>query len=319
MPAHYDAAATHRLLDYPGLVDALAAMYRAGVDEVARLGLKQPLSDGHQNDWLILPAWQYGARFGVKLVSVFPGNAEKGLASILGLYALFDGATGEPLATIDGAALTLRKTAANSALAARHLARDDVETLTMLGAGELAPHLAMAHATVRPSLRRILIWNRSRPAADSMATRLADEPATHGREIAATDDLEAAIRQADLVSAATMTRTRLIRGEWLRQGAHVDLVGGFRPDMREADDAALLRSRLFCDARFTAVAECGDLCDPIARGVIDEAAITDLFQLARGERPGRQTSDQITLFKSGGGGHEDLATAGYLVARAAQG
>ncbi len=319
MPTHYDAAATHRLLDYPGLVDALEAMYRAGVDEVARLGLKQKLQDGRQNDWLILPAWQHGARFGIKLVSVFPNNAAQGLASIQGLYALFDGNNGLPLATIDGAALTLRKTSANSALASRLLAREDVETLVMLGAGELAPHLAMAHATVRPSLRRILIWNRSRPAAEAMAARLAAEPATRHCAIAPTDELEAAIRQADLVSAATMTKAPLIRGEWLKPGAHVDLVGGFRPDMREADDATVLRARLYCDARFTAVAEAGDLCDPIGRGIIDEAAITDLFQLARGERPGRQSDDEITLFKSGGGGHEDLASAGYLVKRAAQG
>jgi alanine dehydrogenase len=319
MPIHYDAAAAHRLLDYPGLVDALDAMYRAGVDEVARLGLKQKLPDGRQNDWLILPAWQYGKHFGVKLVSVFPGNAQKGLASILGLYALFDGETGTPLATIDGAALTLRKTAANSALASRQLARNDVETLVMLGAGELAPHLAMAHATVRPSLRRILIWNRTRAAADAMAARLAGEPATRNCAIVPTDDLEAAIRKADLVSAATMTKTPLIRGAWLKPGTHVDLVGGFRPDMREADDEAVLRARLFCDARFTAVAEAGDLCDPLERGIIDDAAITDLFQLARRERPGRQSNDEITLFKSGGGGHEDLATAGYLVSRAAQG
>ena len=319
MPIHYDAVAAHRLLDYPGLVDALEGMYRAGVDEVARLGLKQPLPDGRQNDWLILPAWQYGKHFGVKLVSVFPGNAQKGLASILGLYALFDGETGTPLATIDGAALTLRKTAANSALASRQLARNDVETLVMLGAGELAPHLAMAHATVRPSLRRILIWNRTTASAEAMAKRLASEPATRNCAIAPTDDLEAAIRKADLISAATMTKTPLVRGNWLKPGTHVDLVGGFRPDMREADDDAVLRARLFCDARFTAVEEAGDLNDPLERGIIDDAAITDLFQLARRERPGRQSNDEITLFKSGGGGHEDLATAGYLVSRAAQG
>ena len=319
MPVHYDAATTHRLLDYPGLADALEAMYCAGVDEVARLGLKQPLPDGRQNDWLILPAWQHGKHFGVKLVSVFPNNAAQGLASILGLYALFDGQNGKPVATIDGAALTLRKTAANSALASRQLARKDVETLVMLGAGELAPHLAMAHATVRPSLRRILIWNRTAAGAEAMAKRLAAEPATRNCAIAPTDDLEAAIRNADLVSAATMTKTPLIRGEWLKPGTHVDLVGGFRPDMREADDDAVLRARLFCDARFTAVAEAGDLCDPLERGIIDDAGITDLFQLARGERPGRQSNDEITLFKSGGGGHEDLATAGYLVTRAAQG
>jgi ornithine cyclodeaminase len=319
MLQHFDAEATHRRLDYPGLVDALEAMYRAGVDRVERIALNQPLPEGGQNDWLILPAWQYGSHFGVKLVSVFPGNAAKGLASVLGLYALFDGATGQPLATADGAALTLRKTAANSALACRHLARSDAETLVMLGAGALAPHLAMAHATVRPSLRRILVWNRSRAAAEAMAERLAGDPITRRLAVSVADDREEAIRRADIVSAATMSKTPVIEGAWLRPGAHVDLVGGFRPDMREADDAAIRRAHLFCDARFTAVAECGDLTDPIARGIVREADITDLFQLARGERPGRRDASEITLFKSGGGGHEDLATAGYLVRSGAQG
>jgi ornithine cyclodeaminase len=312
VPVHVDVDETHRLLDYPGLVDALDRMYATGIDNVARFGLQQPLSDGRQNDWLLLPAWQYDRHFGIKLVSVFPGNQAKGLASIQGLYALFDGSNGLPLATIDGAALTLRKTAANSALGARYLARDDVETMVMLGAGALAPHLVMAHATVRPSLRRLRIWNRSRASADAMAKRLAGENATRHLDIAVVDDREAAIREADLVSAATMSKDPVIEGAWLRPGTHVDLVGAFRPDMREADDATVTGARLFCDARFTAVAECGDLCDPIARGIVDEPAITDLFQLASHTRPGRQSAGEITLFKSGGGGHEDLATAQYL-------
>jgi alanine dehydrogenase len=309
---------THRLLDYPGLIDALDGMYRDGVDAVTRLGLNQPLPGRKQNDWLILPAWQYGRNFGVKLVSVFPGNAARGLASILGIYALFDGETGMPLAIIDGAALTLRKTAANSALAARYLARDDVRRMAMLGAGALAPHLVMAHVTVRPSIERLSIWNRSRDRAEAMAGRLAGETITRDLNIEIADSAEAAIRKADIVSAATMSKEPVIWGEWLRPGMHLDLVGAFRPDMREADDAALTRSRIFCDARFTAVAECGDLCDPLARGVIVDGDITDMFQLARGERPARTSADDITFFKSGGGGHEDLATAQYLVSRGAQ-
>lgn len=317
MPQHFDAIATHGHLDYPGLIDALEAMYRDGVDLVERKVLSEKQA-GLQNDWLLLPAWQFGRHFGIKLVSVFPGNSEKGLASILGLYALFDGQTGRPLATIDGAALTLRKTAANSALACRHLARPDAETLVMIGAGELAPHLAMAHATVRPSLRRLWIWNRTRAAAERMAERLAGDPITHHLAISVVDDREDAIRRADIVSAATMSKTPVILGEWLKPGTHVDLVGAYRPDMREADDAAVTRARIFCDARFTAAADCGDLTDPLARGLLRDEDIADLFQLARNERPGRQSEGEITLFKSGGGGHEDLATAQYLVRRALQ-
>jgi ornithine cyclodeaminase len=318
MLRNVDAGETHRLLDYPGLIDALDGMYKSGVDAVTRLVLNETLPGQKQNDWLILPAWQYGRNFGVKLVSVFPGNAARGLASILGIYALFDGATGMPLAVIDGAALTLRKTAANSALAARYLARKDVRRMAMLGAGALAPHLVMAHCSVRPSIEHLTIWNRSRDKAAAMAEWLAGEPATRHLTIAIADTAEAAIREADIVSAATMSKQPVVFGDWLRPGTHLDLVGAFRPDMREADDRALARSRIFCDARFTAAAECGDLCDPLARGIIDDKDITDLFQLARGERPARRSADEITVFKSGGGGHEDLATAQYLVSRSVQ-
>ncbi|MEX2296015.1 MAG: ornithine cyclodeaminase family protein [Dongiaceae bacterium] len=318
MLRNVDADETHRLLDYPGLIDALDAMYRAGVDAVTRLVLHETLPGQKQNDWLILPAWQYGKNFGVKLVSVFPENQQRGLASILGIYALFDGTSGMPLAVMDGAALTLRKTAANSALATRYLAREDVRRMAMLGAGALAPHLVMAHCTMRPSIEHLTIWNRSRDNAETMAKRLAGEAATRHLTIAIADTAEAAVRDADIVSAATMSKQPVVLGEWLRPGTHLDLVGAFRPDMRETDDTALARARLFCDARFTAAAECGDLCDPIARGFIDEKDLTDLFQLARRERPGRKTADEITLFKSGGGGHEDLATAQYLVSKPAQ-
>lgn len=315
MLRNVDADETHRLLDYPGLIDALDAMYRAGVDAVTRMVLHETLPGQKQNDWLILPAWQYGKNFGVKLVSVFPENQQRGLASILGIYALFDGTSGMPLAVMDGAALTLRKTAANSALAARYLARDDVRRMAMLGAGALAPHLVMAHCNVRPSIEHLTIWNRSRDNAEAMAKRLAGEAATRHLTIAIADTAEAAVRDADIVSAATMSKQPVVLGDWLRPGMHLDLVGAFRPDMRETDDAALARSRIFCDARFTAAAECGDLCEPLARGFIDDKDLTDLFQLARRERLARKTADEITLFKSGGGGHEDLATAQYLVSK----
>jgi hypothetical protein len=202
MLRNVDAGETHRLLDYPGLIDALDGMYKTGVDAVTRLVLNETLPGQKQNDWLILPAWQYGRNFGVKLVSVFPGNAERGLASILGIYALFDGETGMPLAVIDGAALTLRKTAANSALAVRYLARKDVRRMAMLGAGALAPHLVMAHCSVRPSIEHLTIWNRSRDKAVAMAERLRTEPATRHLTIAIADTAEAAIREADIVSAS---------------------------------------------------------------------------------------------------------------------
>jgi alanine dehydrogenase len=309
-----DAETVHALLDYPSLVEALRDTFRRGVDRSDRMVFSQKRAEGGQNDWLVLPAWQFDRHFGAKLVSVFPGNEARGLASILGLYVLFDGTTGAPLAAIDGAALTLRKTAANSALAATYLARADSSSLLMVGAGALAPHLIQAHAAVRP-IRRVRLWNRTVERARAQVDALCALPATAALEIAVTEDLENAVRTSDVISCATMTITPLVRGAWLSPGTHLDLVGAYRPEMRETDDDAIRRARIFVDARFTAVAETGDIRQPLEAGLIDDDAITDTFQLARGERPGRQSDAEITLFKSGGGGHEDLGTAQHLLAR----
>lgn len=307
---HFDADAAHRLLDYRGLVEGLRDMYKRGVDVTERKVLHQKLPDGSQNDWLILPAWQFGRHQGIKLVSVFPGNDKKGLASILGLYVLFDGETGAPILTIDGAALTLRKTVCNSALAVDFCARQDASKLLVMGAGNLAPHVVAAHASVRP-ITEARIWNRTPEKAVALAARLSRP----GLAVSAAPDLEAAVRWADIVTGVTMTRTPLLKGAWLKPGQHLDLIGAFRPDMREADDEAVKRSRLFIDARFSVLDECGDISQPLEAGLVKESDITDLFQLSRGERPGRQRDDEITLFKSGGGGHEDLATAQYLLSK----
>jgi alanine dehydrogenase len=308
------AEEVHRLLDYPALVEALRDLFRRGVDRMERIGLAQPLPDGRQNDWLLLPAWQFDRHYGVKLVSVFPENAAKNLESVQGVYLLFDGTSGLPLAVIDGAALTLRKTAANSALAASYLAREEAHSLLMVGAGALAPHLIQAHAAVRP-IRRVQIWNRTPARAQEVAAYLAAQAWARDIDIAVTEIIEDATREADVISCATMATTPLVRGDWLRPGTHLDLVGGFRPDMREADDAAVRRARIFIDARLTTLEQAGDICQPLASGLIAEADITDTFQLARGERPGRHTAEEITLFKSGGGGHEDLGTAQHLMAK----
>src|SRR6185295_16069072 len=238
------------------------------------------------------------------------GNEANGLASVQGLYVLFDGTNGLPLAAIDGAAITLWKTAANSALAATYLARRDARTLLMVGAGALAPYLARAHCAARP-IAKVMIWNRTATNAERMAAALARP----GLTVEVVSDLAAAVARADLVSCATMATTPVIQGAWLPPGVHVDLVGAYRPEMREADDAAIGRARVFIDAWFTAGEHCGDICQPVAAGLLKKDDITDTFQLARGERPGRSREDEITLFKSGGGGHEDLGTAQHILAR----
>jgi ornithine cyclodeaminase/alanine dehydrogenase-like protein (mu-crystallin family) len=302
-----DAEAVLHFGDFRRLVPAIQEMNRRGTDRVERMLLSQPLPSGMQNDWLMLPAWQYGTCFGIKLASVFPGNAAKNLASVQGAYLLFDGQTGETLCGMDGAMLTLRKTAANSAAAADWLARKDAETLCMIGAGALAPHLVEAHCAVRP-IRQVLWWNRSRPAVERAIAGLA--PRLPKVALVAADDLHDAISFADIISTATMATEPLIKGVWLRSGTHVDLVGGYRPDMREADDDCVnFAARHYVDARFMTLEVAGDLTQPIASGTLDQAAVIDMEQVARGQKPKRISEDEITWFKSGGGGHEDLATA----------
>ncbi len=302
-----DAEAVLHFGDFRRLVPAIQEMNLRGTDQVERMLLSQPSAAGGQNDWLMLPAWQHDRCFGLKTVSVFPANAAKNIASVQGAYLLFDGQTGEMLCGLDGAMLTLRKTAANSAAAADWLARKDAETLCMVGAGALAPHLIEAHCSVRP-IKRVLWWNRSRPALDRAVAALS--PRLPKVAIVAADDLHDAISFADIVSTATMATEPLVKGVWLRSGTHIDLVGGYRPDMREADDDCIsFAARHYVDARFTTIEVAGDLTQPIASGVLDPMSVIDMEQVARGQKPKRISQDEITWFKSGGGGHEDLATA----------
>jgi ornithine cyclodeaminase/alanine dehydrogenase-like protein (mu-crystallin family) len=294
-----------RLLTYPALVDALADAFREDIvvpvrhhHTVARPGADATL--------LLMPAWTATDKnfIGCKLVTVFPDNAKTGRPSLYGTYLLASGETGEPLAVMDGRMLTAWRTAAASALAARHLAREDAAHLVMIGAGALARHLVRAHACVRP-IETVTLWNRTHARVERLAADLQERFAV---DIA--DDLETAVRHADIVSCATLSAEPLVRGAWLEPGAHVDLVGGFTPSMREADDEAVRRARVYVDTRAGAAKEAGDIVDPIRRGVIKEADIQgDLFDLCRGTAPGRKTAAEITLFKSVGTAIEDLAAA----------
>ncbi|MCC2111713.1 MAG: ornithine cyclodeaminase family protein, partial [Hyphomicrobiales bacterium] len=225
--------------------------------------------------------------------------------SIHGTYLLISGEDGGVLSALDGARLTLWRTAAASALAAKALARKDARRMVMVGAGALAPFLIRAHAAVRP-IAEVSIWNRSRSAAEEVAEALTDQDFA----VTVCDDLAAAVAAADIVSAATLSSGPLIRGEWLKPGTHVDLVGAFRPDMRESDDEAISRARIFVDTRAGAPKEGGDIAIPLAAGLITEADIVaDLFELCRGTIAGRQSESEITLFKSVGTAIEDLAAA----------
>ena len=308
----FDSDQVHEGLPYRSLVPALIAGHLRDVNLSESLLQAQPSAGGGEDVFLNLPAWQRGRALGSKLVTVFPHNEHNGsgLPSVQGVFVLFDGGNGKPLAVLDGAALTLRKTAADSAAGSHFLAREDCETLLVVGAGALAPHLAMAHCTVRPGIRQVIIWNRTMARAKHMAGVLA----LPGIEIAVAPDLEAAAREADLITCATMATAPLVRGEWLKPGTHLDLVGSFRPDMRECDGEALRRSSVFVDSRWSAIEDAGELVRAFTEGLLSQADIrADLFDLARGEHPGRRSAEELTVYKNGGGGHLDLMVAQILV------
>lgn len=302
---HIAGAEALAALTYPGLIDALGDAFAAGrIAAPLRGHYPMPDGAGATNIFLVMPAYDAGAYTGVKLVTVAPGNNARGLDSVIGLYVLFDAVTGAPLLTVDGSAITVRRTPAASALAARSLARPESETLLVVGAGNLAPHVIEAYRAVLPRLKRVLIWNRTPEKAAALAARLGAE---------AVADLAAAVAEADVVNGITMSKAPLIRGEWLRPGTHVDLIGGFTPEMREVDDTAITRASLFVDTREGALHEAGDLADPLKRGVIGAGDIkADLADLAAGRHPGRTSAGEITLFKSVGTALEDLAAAAFL-------
>jgi ornithine cyclodeaminase len=300
-----------RTLTYPALIEALRAAFRAEI--------KAPVRHHHaigNATLLLMPAWSGGCEsaepfLGTKIVTVFPDNGKISKPAVLGSYILMSGATGEPLAVMDGTVLTRWRTACASALAASYLAREDASHLVMIGAGALAPHLVRAHASVRP-INKVTIWNRTRGRAVQAAFGLA----VGGIETEVTDDLEAAVRAADIVSCATLSTTPLVHGKWLKKGAHLDLVGGFTPKMREADDDAIKKARVYVDTRAGATKEAGDIVQPLKSGVLKKESIHgDLFGLCREEAKGRTGNMQITLFKSVGTAIEDLAAA-MLVWRA---
>jgi ornithine cyclodeaminase len=299
------AAEVHRLCAWEPLVGALAESHRRPAPLVDRSELHFE-RDGIRETYFNLPAWQTGIAMGTKIVTVMPRNPAESapLPAVQAAYVLCDGKTGAPLALIDGTALTYRKTAADSALGSSLLSRPDATTLLIVGAGGMAPYLLAAHRALRPSIRTTLLWNRSAEKAEALAELCG------GKVVG---DLASAVRSADIISCATASTVPLIRGDWLQPGAHLDLVGAFTPDMRECDDEAVLRARLFVDSRWFAIDQPGDLSSPLRRGVIQRDCIEgDLFDLCgKGLAPPRSPGD-ITLFKNGGGAHLDLFTALFV-------
>lgn len=304
------------LLNWPDMINAIEQAFRQGVVQPVRHHHTIERPDGAASTLLLMPAWSdfdtlgdsSKGYMGVKIVTVSPDNGAVSKPAVMGVYLLLDGKTGEPKALIDGQRLTLWRTAGASALAARYLAREDASKLVVLGAGALSGFLARAHSAVRP-ITEISIWNRNLAGAEKIAAELVAD----GFNAKAVNDKDAAIANADIITAGTLSTEPLILGKHLKPGAHVDLIGAFTPTMRESDDECVKRARVFVDTKDGALKEGGDIVQPIKAGVVTEShVIGDLFGLARATTEGRRSADEITLFKSVGAALEDLA-AGILI------
>lgn len=303
----YSAEEVHAALGFEALADAIAQTLRAGVTA--------PLRHAHAisatDSLLLMPAWKAGegGAIGVKLVTVLPANRERGRSTVNALYVLFDRENGEPRAVIDGEALTLRRTAAASLLAARYLVRNDARNVLIVGTGRLARFMAHAHCSGR-RIERLRVWGRDGERARSLASTLQRE----GLPAEAVIDLQPAVGDSHVISCATTATSPIVHGAWLKPGTHLDLVGAFKRNMREADDTSVARSRVYVDTYAGALAEAAEIIEPIERGVIvRKHVLGELADLVTGSVTGRRSADEITLFKSVGTAIEDLAAAQLLL------
>lgn len=296
---------TRHALQWPALIDAIESMFKSGCVMPVRHHHDVEVPGENAATLLMMPAWVPGSYMGVKILSVFPDNSLRSLPAIFGTYLLSSGKTGEMLAAIEGGELTARRTAATSALAAKYLARKDASSMLMVGTGRLSLNLMQAHATMRP-LTSFHIWGRNSDAAE----KAAEEARQLGFDAKACTDLEQAARESDIISCATLSQRPLINGKWLKPGAHLDLVGAFKPSMRESDDVAVKRASLYVDTFEGALKEGGDIVQPLETGIITRGDLrAELSDLVSGRYQGRSSDDEITLFKSVGAALEDLAGA----------
>lgn len=263
---------------------------------------------GPESTLLLMPAWNPDKYAGVKVVTVSPENSKLGLPSIQGVYLYLDAKTGSLKAILDAKALTVKRTAAASALASSYLSRKDSSSLLMIGTGALAPNLIKAHAAVRP-IKQVFVWGRNQEKAKNICRELEEEDFS----ITPIRKIEDKISEVDIISAATMSPTPLVLGTYLRPGQHVDLVGAYKRDMREADDEALRKASVFVDTYEGGLKESGDIVIPLNTGVLEKSDIrADFFDLGAQKHPGRTDPQEITLFKSVGHALEDLAGSNYI-------
>jgi ornithine cyclodeaminase len=306
MPAQISAELLRELTPWPALIEAISTAFQDPCETPARSHYDVRVPGAETASLLLMPAWTVGGVLGVKVVQVFPGNSQLGKPSISGIYMLASAVDGGVYALIDAPELTARRTAATSALASRFLSRDSSRRLLVLGTGMLSFNMVAAHASVR-SLGHVAIWGRNKEKALGVASRVQSELDIDSEVV---DDLPAAVRGADIVSTVTTSTQAILPGRFLRAGTHVDLVGGFTPKMREADDDVIRSARVYVDTLQGAAAEAGDIAIPIARGIMQASDIRgDLSGLCQRRVLGRASDSDITVFKSVGCALEDLAAA----------
>lgn len=286
-------------LDWIALTDALASGHKLPKAEIADTFLYR-----NPDTLLNRAAWIDGMGLAVKSATIFPGNPAHDKATVNGGVSLYSDVDGTLEALVDFHLVTKWKTAGDSLLAARRLARPDSKLILIVGAGTVAHSLYEAYSAAFPDAR-FMVWNRSSGGAQRMARAFGD--------VEVVEHLEAAVKRADIITCATMSTDPVLRGEWLQPGQHVDLIGAYRPDMREADDEVLRRARIFVDSRDTTIGHIGEIQIPLDRGVITKAdLLADYYELDSGNYE-RRSRDEITLFKNGGGAHLDLMTSRYIL------
>ena len=296
-----------KYLPYPMLIEAL----RKTFTQVNHAPLRHAhrVSELGPTTLLIMPAWQESKQLGIKVVTVAPKNRALGLPTVHALFILMDTATGVPIALMDGEQLTLRRTAAASALASDYLSRKESHHLLLVGTGRLAPHMAIAHCMMRP-IQQVSVWGRHSQSIAQTAKALREEGLPEHIAIIEAHDLSLSAQQADIICCATTSKEPLIFHDWVKSGTHIDLVGGFRPDMREADDALMCHAQIFVDTFEGTLAEAGDLIQPLQQGLIARDAVrAELADLTAHRHAGRGNNDEITVFKSVGTAIEDLCAA----------
>lgn len=291
-------------LDYGKLIDALYEMFRSNYQMPLRHHHFYPVSDGQENTMILMPSWNEEL-MGIKQIILAPGNPAKGLPTVSALYTLFKVETGQPLVMMEALELTSRRTACTSALAARYLAPQNAKNLLIIGGGQVASHLAQAHMKVR-NYESVNVWMRNPEKLNAFVKKLQAQ----GIRTNPVENLEKAVRETDVISTATLSPEPVIKGEWVKKGAHLDLIGSHKPDTREVDDEAITKSQIYVDSREGALHETGDLAIPIKEGVLDPQTVkATIKDLCMAQHPGRQSEDENTLFKSAGLAVEDLAAA----------